>query len=149
MVLASPTWAGSVKMEWQASANYTNGEPIPENVDVRYRIYYGEESRGALVRAQDFDYDNDADVGDNLDAEVTGIQPGSTWYFAATAIIDRDGTEFESDYSNEVRVVFPPLDPGTPDGETPEPPALRLTIRIDGVVPTGATMTVIVKNGGN
>lgn len=76
----------SVTLAWDAS-------PSPEVTG--YRIYYGVGSRS---------YTNVVTVGNVLTATVTGLKPGVTYYFAATAF---EGSGLESDFSNEVSYTVP------------------------------------------
>ena len=73
--------AGQVTLMW---------DPNSESDLAGYRIYYGIVSRS---------YDNAIDVGNTETCIVTGLIPGATYYFAATAY---NTSELESDYSNEI-----------------------------------------------
>jgi len=73
--------SGQVTLMW---------DPNSESDLVGYRIYYGIVSRS---------YDNAIDVGNTETCIVTGLIPGATYYFAATAY---NTSELESDYSNEI-----------------------------------------------
>ena len=90
LIIAASAMAADVHLQWDPP---DSGEPTG------YKIYYGEAS-GAYAKA--------IEVGPVLTAVVTGLAPGKTYWFAATALYP-DG---ESGYSNEVSkailVLLPP-----------------------------------------
>ena len=83
----------SVNLAWDAS-------PSPEVTN--YKIYWGPTASS---------YTNCATFGNVTTATVTGLLPGTKYFFAATAAT---ATGLESDYSNEVGYITPAL---------PSPPA--------------------------
>ncbi len=92
--------AGSVQLTWQA-----NSEPDLNE----YRVYYGSSSRA---------YGTPVPVGNVTSYTLSGLQEGSTYYLAVTAV---DTSDNESGYSNEVvkQIVSneppPPVDPPPSD----------------------------------
>ena len=78
--------AGQVTLAWDP-----NSEPDLAG----YEIYYGTASRN---------YSFHIDVGNVTTYTLTGLQPGVTYYFAATAY---NAQGLESDYSNEVVYTVP------------------------------------------
>jgi hypothetical protein len=72
--------AASIKLAW---------DPSPDTFVTGYRLYYGT-SGGS--------YTNVVDAGNRTDYTVTGLNTGTTYYFAATAYT---GTGDESTFSNE------------------------------------------------
>jgi len=85
--LQLPVFAGqSLTLSWNASSN--------ENV-AGYKIYYG---TAAGV------YTNEVSVGNVTTATISGLEAGTTYYFAATTC---DSTGIESDYSNIVTYSIP------------------------------------------
>lgn len=103
ILLASASWAAEVTLTWDAPEA---GEPIG------YRIYQGIAS-GV--------YDKHADAGSQMTWTMQGLEPGKTYYFAATALYPDN---VESGYSNEVSKLIPVVGvPGT----------LRITgIKVEG-----------------
>jgi len=87
VLLAAPTWAAEVKLAWDA--------PDPPSEPIGYRIYQGV---AAGV------YDKHADAGTQMTWTMQGLEPGKTYYFAATALYRDD---IESGYSNEVSKLIP------------------------------------------
>lgn len=71
--------------------------PSPDQTVTGYHLYYGVASRS---------YTNKVTVANVTMASVTGLQPGITYYFAATAF---NAANTESDYSNEVSYSIPLL----------------------------------------
>ena len=82
----SAAQAASVDLEWDANAE-------PELAG--YKIYWGTSSSS---------YNSSKDAGSNTICTVTGLDEGTTYYFAATAY---DGDGNESDYSNQVSYTVP------------------------------------------
>lgn len=78
--------AEQVTLAWDANA---------ESDLVGYRLYYGT-SAGV--------YDHTLDVGNVTTRTVPGLEPGSTYWFAATAY---SSAGLESDFSNEVSYTVP------------------------------------------
>jgi hypothetical protein len=72
-------------------------DPSTDSIIAGYNIYYGGAS-GA--------YTSSADAGANLTAEVDGLTPGLTYYFAVTAY---DTNGFESEFSDEITNRLPVL----------------------------------------
>lgn len=80
-------FSDSVTLTWNPSAD--------SNVVTSYQVHYGFLSQ---------DYTQITNFGNNLTGTVDNLFPGSTYYFAATAI----GTNsFESDFSNEINYTVP------------------------------------------
>ena len=69
VLLAAPTWAAEVTLTWDA--------PDPPSEPIGYRIYQGTAS-GV--------YNKTADAGTQLTWTMQGLEPGKTYYFAATAL---------------------------------------------------------------
>jgi len=86
--LSTTVSAGSVTLAW---------DPSTDSIIAGYNIYYGGAS-GA--------YTSSADAGANLTAEVDGLTPGLTYYFAVTAY---DTNGFESEFSDEITNRLPVL----------------------------------------
>lgn len=80
------TFAGSVSLAW---------DPSPDATVVGYKVYYG---------VAPGNYTNSAAVGNVTNATLTGLDNGTTYYFAASSI---DGNGFESDFSNETTAIVP------------------------------------------
>jgi hypothetical protein len=78
------TNAAQVTLSWDASVGSVTG----------YKIHYGTKSR---------DYDFSIDVGNFTSCTISGLEEGTTFYFAATAYDDID----ESDYSAEIAYTMP------------------------------------------
>jgi hypothetical protein len=72
--------AASLKLAW---------DPSPDTSVTGYRLYYG---------TSGVSYTNVVDTGNRTDYTVTGLDAGTTYYFAATAYT---GTGDESTFSNE------------------------------------------------
>lgn len=81
----------SVPLAWDAS--------ITPNVT--YSIHWGGSSGN---------YTNKSDVGEAFEYRITGLEPGATYYVAATAT---DTNGLESDFSNEVAYTVPAASSGT------------------------------------
>ena len=94
LLLAASSWAAEVTLKWDV--------PDPPAEPIGYRIYQGLAS-GV--------YDKHADAGTQMTWTMQGLEPGKTYYFAATALYE-DGVE--SGYSNEVTKLIPVIGvPGT------------------------------------
>ena len=104
ILAASASWAAEVTLTWDA--------PDPPSEPIGYRIYQGV---AAGV------YDKHADAGTQMTWTMQGLEPGKTYYFAATALYEGN---IESGYSNEVSKLIPVIGvPGT----------LRITgVRVEG-----------------
>ena len=104
ILAASASWAAEVTLTWDA--------PDPPSEPIGYRIYQGTAS-GV--------YNKTADAGTQLTWTMQGLEPGKTYYFAATALYPDN---VESEYSNEVFRLIPVVGvPGT----------LRITgVRVEG-----------------
>ncbi len=90
--------AASIKIAW---------DPSTEPLVTGYRLYYG---RASGV------YMNAVDAGNRTDCTVTGLDAGTTYYFAATAYT---ATGDESALSNETSYTMPgsaPTPPGASSG---------------------------------
>jgi len=84
--------ASTVTLAWNA-----NPEPGVEG----YILYYGTTSPGYLYSV---------DVGNSTSCTISGVEPGTVYYFAATAYNTSGESEFSEEISYEV-----PLDSGMPD----------------------------------
>jgi hypothetical protein len=89
--------AVDVKLAW---------DPSPEPMVTGYRLYYGTSSGN---------YMNYIDAGNRTDCTVTGLDAGTTYYFAATAYT---GTGYESIFSNETLYTLPGTAPSPSRGST-------------------------------
>jgi hypothetical protein len=78
--------AVNVKLAW---------DPSPEPLVTGYRLYYGTSSGN---------YTNVVDAGNRTDSTVTGLEAGTTYYFAATAYT---GAGDESTFSNVTSYTTP------------------------------------------
>jgi hypothetical protein len=105
--------AAAVTLQWNASARAT-----------RYRLYYGLRS---------LDYDTVLETGAATSAVVSGLTPGATYFFAATAL----NAAGESGFSNEVHAVIPP-------GDT-IPPTVTITSPAPGRVPPRQLIPIIAE----
>lgn len=105
ILAASASWAAEVTLTWDAP-----DAAIP----IGYRIYQGV---AAGV------YDKHVDTGTQMTWTMQGLEPGKTYYFAATALYPDN---VESGYSNEVSKLIPVVGvPGT----------LRITgIKVEGQI---------------
>jgi hypothetical protein len=95
----SLAFAGDVTLAW---------DPNTEPDLAGYRVYYGFGSRN---------YDHVLNVGNCTSYQVTGLEQGRTYYFAATAV---NTANMESDFSNEVSTSLstsnqPPVANAGPD----------------------------------
>lgn len=106
VLLAASSWAAEVRLAWDA--------PDPPAEPIGYRIYQGLAS-GV--------YDKHVDAGTQMTWTMQGLEPGKTYYFAATALYPDN---VESEYSNEVFRLIPVVGvPGT----------LRITgIKVEGQI---------------
>ena len=94
VLLAASSWAADVRLTWDA--------PDPPAEPIGYRIYQGLAS-GV--------YDKHVDAGTQMTWTMQGLEPGKTYYFAATALYPDN---VESGYSNEVSKFIPVVGvPGT------------------------------------
>lgn len=127
LLCAHPAMA--VTLAWDAVAETTS-----------YHLHYGQASGVYAVML---------DVGPALQAIVTGLTPGVTYYFAATAS-NATGT---SGFSNEVvwrEPVLPPPPPPPPP-PVPAPPRIRIVTPTHGqAVERKATLevSVVLDEGG-
>jgi len=106
--------AASVDLEW---------DPNTEPELAGYKIYWGT-SNG--------NYTSSKDAGQNTTCTITGLDEGTTYYFAATAY---DGDGNESDYSNQISYTVPFSDSdgdGVPDNEDAFPADASETTDTDG-----------------
>jgi hypothetical protein len=85
-LLALPLRAGDVTLAW---------DPSPSPDAAGYNVYYGVGSRT---------YTNKIDVGKATSVRISGLQPTTRYYFAATAY---DIAGLESDFSPEVSYDMP------------------------------------------
>ena len=86
-------YSAQVTLQWDP--NEGEGERV-----AGYRVYYGTESG---------DYENFIDVGHRTECEISGLEKGKTYFFAAKAY---DAAGWESDFSNEVGIYEKSLFPG-------------------------------------
>jgi Bacterial Ig domain len=114
LLIASPLWAGSVRLAWDASSGADG-----------YALHYGPAAGS---------YTDRVETGPATTAALSGLPVGQMYYFAATA----SNAAGESDFSNEVRAVVPPDPPGDVT-----PPTVAITSPADGgVVPRGQVVTI-------
>ena len=113
LALPSSAFAATVTLAWDASPSAVAG----------YLLYYGSASGS---------YSTDVDVGNTTQAALSGLDEGTTYYFAATAY---NVNEQESAFSNEVRYTIPVADA--------IPPTAVITSPSDGSsVPRKSTVTM-------
>jgi hypothetical protein len=93
LLLASSAFAAQVTLAWDVN---------PDPAVVGYKLYYGLASQSYSVTI---------DVGSSTTAALSGLEPASTYYFAAT---DYDGLGQESGFSNEVSYTVPVVDTTAP-----------------------------------
>lgn len=85
LYLVTPiAYAAQVTVSWNASVGPVSG----------YEMHYGTTSG---------DYDYSVNVGNSTSCNISGLQEGVTYFFAATAYNDID----ESDYSDEIAYTIP------------------------------------------
>ncbi len=89
--------AASIKIAW---------DPSTEPLVTGYRLYYGKAS-GVYMNA--------VDAGNRTDCTVTGLDAGTTYYFAATAYTAAGD---ESALSNEISYTMPGSAPTPPGGSS-------------------------------
>lgn len=109
--------AAAITLQWEASARATS-----------YRLYYGLRS---------LDYDTVLETGAATSAVVSGLTPGATYFFAATAL----NAAGESGFSNEVQAIIPP-------GDT-IPPTVTITSPAPGAVPRKSAVTITAEASDN
>ncbi|MCX5832974.1 MAG: fibronectin type III domain-containing protein [Deltaproteobacteria bacterium] len=90
-IFTSAVHAAQISLEWDA-----NGEPDLAG----YRVYYGTSSGN---------YTASADIGNNTHCVISNLEPGVTYYLAATAY-DSEGNE--SGFSDEIVYAVPAAEPG-------------------------------------
>lgn len=118
-LLAAPA-AQAVTLAWDPSTGATG-----------YRLSYGDAS-GAYTKI--------LEVGPATQAVVSGLTPGVTYYFAATAY----NAVAESDFSNEVSYRVPVSPPDT------TPPTVAITAPLDGAtVPRKAEVMIEAEASDN
>jgi hypothetical protein len=114
LLLASSAFAAQVTLAWDV-----NSDPAV----VGYKLYYGLASQSYSVTI---------DVGSSTTAALSGLQPASTYYFAAT---DYDGHGQESGFSNEVSSTVPAADT--------TPPTVSITSPSDGALVKAKSIVTI------
>jgi hypothetical protein len=110
----SAAHAASVDLEW---------DPNTEPELAGYKIYWG---------TTNGNFTSSKDAGKNTTSTITGLNEGTTYYFAATAY---DGDGNESDYSNQISYTVPFSDTdgdGVPDNEDAFPSDTTETTDTDG-----------------
>ena len=115
--------AASVDLSWNAST--------ATNV-VNYNVYYGTNTG---------DYTSKLVVGNQTAAMISGLTPGVTYYFSATA---NDASGTESDFSGEITYSVPAL--VTPPTQ-PAPPTMA-TLFITPVKTGGVVTEVTITSTG-
>lgn len=90
LVLATSAMAANVYLRWDPP---DSGDPTG------YKVYWGEAS-GAYVKS--------LEVGPVLEAVVTGLAPGKTYWFAATAVYSDGESGFSNEVSKAILVLLPP-----------------------------------------
>ncbi|MEC4749970.1 LamG-like jellyroll fold domain-containing protein [Methylomicrobium sp. Wu6] len=86
LLFSSTVTAGNLNMAWNASTSSVGG----------YKLYYGQSSGS---------YTSSIDVGNTTAYTMTGLQDGTTYFFAAKAYDSTKTTE--SGFSNEVSATVP------------------------------------------
>lgn len=74
-------------------------DPPESGSPIGYKIYYGESS-GAYAKS--------LEVGPVLEVVVTGLTPGKTWWFAATALYPDGESVYSNEVSKTIQVLLPP-----------------------------------------
>lgn len=104
--------AQTVMIGWDPPGTYVNGDPIPDQGAIGYKVYIGTASGN---------YTTNHDVGPAIQIlneacivwfdgcikrthSITGLAPGATYYFAVTAYDTTSGKE--SAYSNEISMTM-------------------------------------------
>ena len=90
---AANVFAGQATLSWTAPTTYTDGTPITKMGG--YKIYTG---TAAGI------YSQNIDVGNVTSYTLTGLNGGTTYYFAVTAY---DATGNVSGFSNQASKAFP------------------------------------------
>ncbi len=88
-----------VTLHWDAPTNYVDGTPLPTNIVLNYKLYYGF-STNSLT--------NSVSTGTNLIYTISNLTWGLKYYFASTAL-DVSSGNLESEYSNIVLTNLPKL----------------------------------------
>ena len=95
-------------------------DPSPSSQVTGYKVYYGTTSRS---------YDHTLDIGNATQCQITGLEPDTTYYFAATAY---DAYGNESDYSEELTVstatANSPPSPVDDTASTPEDTSVDISV---------------------
>lgn len=116
LLLASSAFAAQVTLAWDVT---------PDPAVVGYKLYYGLASQSYSVTI---------DVGSSTTAALSGLQPASTYYFAAT---DYDGYGQESGFSNQVSYTVPVVVVDT------TAPTVSITSPSDGAVVKARSIVTI------
>ena len=98
------TYASTVTLAWDQN---------PESDLAGYNIHYGTSSRN---------YDYSVDTGNSPSCTISGLQEGTTYYFAVTAY---DSQANESDFSEEIAYTMPM--PPQPSASTISAPAIYVS----------------------
>jgi hypothetical protein len=83
-------------------------DPSPDDSVIKYNVYYGGNSGS---------YTNVVKVGNTNFATISGLTPGATYYFTATA----ENSELESAFSNEASYTVPVVVETAPPAVTSQP----------------------------
>lgn len=104
--------AQKVEVKWDPPGTYVNGDPIPDQGAIAYKVYFGTAS-GNYATAHDvgpaIQILNEAcifwfDGCIKRSHTITGLAPGATYYFAVTAYDMTSGSE--SAYSDELTMTM-------------------------------------------
>ena len=101
---------GSVEASWDAVTTYVTGETItnPDTLAaLRYAIYYGLTSRGAITTPPAGYPNKIEDIGVTT-IQINNLSQGNQYFFSVTAYyINIDDVRFEGAFSVEASVVIP------------------------------------------
>jgi hypothetical protein len=96
---ANEAWAATARLTWERPTTYANGEPVPPDLPLEYRVWWGRESRGSVTSPEEWRYPK-VRITQATRFTVTSLPTGRQTCFAVTARDKRTGEE--SDYSNEL-----------------------------------------------
>ncbi len=107
--MAELTHAGEAELSWSAPTQNTDGSPLTDLAG--YKIYLGTTQGGP--------YPVSIDIADPATTTFTvpNLTEGTTYWFVTTAYNSADPVQ-ESDHSNEVSKLIPPLVPMPPSDLT-------------------------------
>jgi hypothetical protein len=105
----------SVDLQWNPPTTYADGSPLTEQV--RFKVYYGTQS-GV--------YDSIINVLSGTSTEITGLQSGTTYYFAVTTYNIAGN---QSVFSEELTWAHGDA-PDTPEPPPEPPPAIDVSVTL-------------------